>query len=338
VRNVSASPAFRRIGFEAELLAPVGASRATVAAALAAAHNGSTVPVFHLDSEPSLVPGRPVFHHLSLGHDVVDDRGAPVARIVDDLTISAELRPDDALGITHRILADDPRLIRLIARHADPTAPIAEVLEPVAVLFGSRVEPRPGGRFRLDDPTGATIAMAVPQSAERERVVEIVSPPLTDDMGGRLHRLLDVAADLGCTVPAEAAVHVHLDAEPFRDPQAFAALVRLFGQHRDELWERFATNTACRRLGPLPDELVALVSEPGFGHRPWAEIEVALHELPLTKFADLNLVNLRDRTPGKDTVEIRILPGGISAPAIMRQVALLAELLEAHAPGSEPAA
>ena len=62
-------------------------------------------------------------------------------------------------------------------------------------------------------------------------------------------------------------MHLHVDGAPFRRPEAFANLVRLFGHWREELWAALGTNPACRRLAPLPDALLDLVEQPGVHRR-----------------------------------------------------------------------
>ena len=262
-----------RTGFEVELLAPAGSDRQVLADELAARLGGQVRRSFHTDSEPSVVPGVGVFRHLSPAFDVVDADGRPVARLVDDITIEADLTPGGpGRQGWYRVLSDDARLLRLVERHADPDAPLATVLEPVAELFGVRVESsaaRPGSTT----PPGATVAVAMPLPSGRERPCEIITPPLDADHTAALERLLVPARELGFTVPQEAAVHLHVDGAPFRRPEAFANVVRLFGHWRQVLWAALGTNPACRRLAPLPDALLDLVETERrryarAGHRP----------------------------------------------------------------------
>ncbi len=317
-----------RMGVEIELLAPPGSSRFALAQILAAELGGAVVPGFHRDTEASPDPRHPRIHHLSQAVTVTGADGRPRCRLVDDTTIRDELdRSAPPRPGRYRVLADDPRLIRLAERHLRPDAPIDAVLAPLAELFGTAVQPLSRGRFRLDDAGGSTVAMVVPQGRERERVCEIVTAVIERDHRRALAELLDPARRAGFGVPVEAAVHVHLDAEPFRSGARLAHLVRLFASRGPELRARFATNPRCRRLGPPPEALVALVDEPGFERRPWPAIEEALAGVGLTKFADVNLVNLWRRTPGKDTVEIRILPGSISPDAIVAQLAEIEALV-----------
>ncbi len=316
------------MGVEIELLAPPGGSRFALADALAAELGGAVVPGFHRDTEAASDPSRPLIHHLSQAVTVTGADGRPRCRLVDDTTIRDELdRSAPPRPGRYRVLADDPRLIRLAERHLRPDDPIEGVLAPLAELFGTAVVSLSRGRFRVDDAVGATVAMVVPQGGERERVCEIVTAVIDRDHRRALAELLDPARRAGFGVPAEAAVHVHLDAEPFRSGPRLAHLVRLFAERGPELRARFATNPRCRRLGPPPEALVALVNEPGFDQRPWPVIQAALAGVGLTKYADVNLVNLWRRTPGKDTVEIRILPGSISADAIGAQLAAIEALV-----------
>lgn len=272
------------------------------------------------------MPGIGVFRHLSPAFDVVDGAGAPVARLVDDITLT-----DDLAGTTtrpghrgwYRVLCDEPRLLRLVERHTDPGASLPDVLAPVAALFGASVELL-GGAARVNDATGATVAVAMPLPAGRERPCEVVTPPLTTGHGRTLDALLAPARDLGFTVPAEAAVHLHVDGGPFRRAPALANLVRLFGHWREPLRAALGTNPACRRLAPLPADLVRLTDRDDLA---WAELRETARAAGVTKYADVNLTQLVSAHPLRDTVEVRILPGSLDAAEIVRRAALVEHLL-----------
>ena len=313
-----------RTGFEVELMAPPGLSRRTLALDLAGRCGGRVRPVWHHDSEPSLVPGLGRFLHLTQGFEVVRGDGRPLCTLVDDVTLTAGLDPLAASPPGwFRILSDDPRLLRLLARHSDPGGTLGAALDAAAQLWGSTVE-RIGDIYRLDDPGGATIALAAPQGAERERPCEIITPPLTHDHGAALEELLGPARELGFTIPREAAVHLHLDGAPFRRPHALANVVRLFAHWRDPLRTLLQTNPACRRLAPLPEALVAAA-----GSGPTQDgLRAAAAAGELTKFFDVNLTQLLTDTPVRDTIEIRILPGAIDADEIVDRAALVELFLD----------
>jgi hypothetical protein len=314
----------RRIGFELELLAPRGASRLTLAEELAGRCAGRVRSVWHQDSEPSLVPGLGRFLTLTRGFEVRRGTGEPLCTLVDDVTLVTDLDPRAAPAAGwYRLLTDDPRLLRLLADRSDPAAAPEHALDGVAALWGEAVQ-RHGQVLRLDDRAGSTVALAAPHGGERERACEVVTPPLSTGHGAALEELLSAAGALGFTVPAEAAVHLHLDAAPFRSAPALANLVRLFGHWRPQLHALLGTNPACRRLGPLPVELLAATD----GTPTFEQLRHAAGLGGLTKFVDLNLTQLFSPRPVRDTVEVRILPGTIDTADVLRRAALVERLLD----------
>ena len=317
----------RRTGFEVELMAPAGSSRRVLAVELARRHGGRVRPVWHHDSEPSLVPGLGHFLHLTQGFEVVNAAGALVCTLVDDVTLVADL--DQRIAPTsgwYRVLTDEPRLLRLLAARIDPGAPIDSSLDAVAELWGVDVE-RHSGVFRLDDAAGSTIALAAPQGGGRERGCEVIAPPLTAGHEAALDDLLRVAQELGFFVPTEAAVHVHHDGSPFRSAAALANVVRLFGWWRPTLHTLLGTNPACRRLAPLPASLVG-AADPGNGAASYEELRAAATDGGLTKFFDVNLTALFADNPPRNTLEVRILPGAIDARDIVNGAAMVEALLD----------
>jgi hypothetical protein len=305
-------------------LAPAGASRAVLADELARRAAGSVRRVLHTDSEPSLVPGMGRFLHVTPGFEVLDAHGVALCTLVDDITIAAELDSGAAPRAGwYRLLTDDARLLRLVTRHVDPRAPVESVLAPIADIFGVEVE-QVGPAWRVSDAAGATVVLAARSPGERERPCEIVTPPLVSDHLCQLETLLGPARELGFTVPVEAAVHVHLDAAPFRTVAAFSNVVRLFGYWRGALWEVLGTNPACRRLSPMPAAVLDLVENPP---SQWSAFAAAARTVGLTKFADVNLTKVVAEHPDRHTLEVRILPGSIDAVSVVSQAALVEALL-----------
>ncbi len=317
---------WQRLGFEIELLAPSGRSRADLAHYLADANDGTVERIFRFGSEPSLVPGKPIFHHLSLAQRVRDASGREICILEDDITIVDDLDGNaPATDDWYRIICDDRRLLRILESTIDPELAANDAMELCAKAFDLRLTNLAGGRVRLDDADGATVAIALPQGGERERVTEIVLPPRQSDLEQSLEQVLGPARELGFTVPSEAAVHVHLDAQQFRNSDALARLIRLFGQHRERLWAELQTNTKCRRVGPLPEGLVNDANSGWLALQDWTELEDRLRGEQLSRYSDVNLVNMLDPSQGPDTVEIRILPGSLDAASILNRVALLQE-------------
>jgi hypothetical protein len=313
-----------RTGFELELLAPAGSSRQVLADELARRCGGSVRRVWHSDSEPSLVPGMGRFLHATQGFTVLAADSVELCTLVDDITIVADLdvRAPAPPG-WHRLLTDDARLLRLLTLHADPSAPVEQALEPVARIFGTPVE-QVGPAWRLSDSAGATIALAARASGQRERPCEIVTPPLPQDHLAVLQSLLAPARELGFTVPVEAAVHLHVDAAPFREVTAFGNVVRLFSWWREALWELLGTNPRCQRLSPLPPALLDLLDRPW---ESWGLLAAEARTCGLTKFADVNLVKVVALDPDRHTLEIRVLPGALDGADVVRGAAVVESLL-----------
>jgi hypothetical protein len=151
------------VGFEIELLAPRGRSRLDLAQSVARHHGGAVQRFFHPQSEPSKVAGKPSFENLTPGFEVLDGKGRPIARFVDDMTLLADLDGKaPPLPGWYRIVTDDRRLLRLIMRHCDAAAPIERVLAPIAALFGTQADIHPSGMVKIVDDRGASVAIAAP--------------------------------------------------------------------------------------------------------------------------------------------------------------------------------
>jgi len=318
-----------KMGFEIELLAPQGRSRRDLAAAVARDQGGTVGVCFYPQSEPSLVPGLPVFENLVLGFDVRDRGGERIALLVDDLTIRDGL-DHNAPPLTGwlRLLSDDARLLSLAQHHCDPQAGLEAVLEPVAALWGTPVEHAGGGITKVVDQSARSIAMAAPLPGERERPCEIISPPYGDDPEPALRKLLMAAHALDFSVPAEAALHIHYDAVRLRDARALARLIKALDQFGDALRSLVRTNPRCVRLGPISDSIRALARDPDFQHLDWIKAQQRLIECKPTKYADYNFFNLAHDLPGKQTFEVRIFPGSMDVSEIMRNARLFAAILE----------
>lgn len=295
---------------------------------LARLHAGTVRRCFHLQSEPSAVPGMEVFHNLTLGYVVEDSEGRWQAKCLDDLTLQADLFkaavPRDGW---YRIVSDDLRILRLIQQQSDPDAALGEVLQPIAHLFGTRLVAGPQGMQKVCDRAGVSVAMVCPLPGERERPCELVTAPWESDQQARLEALLEVARGLGCLLPVEGATHIHFEGVQLRSASAVANLVNLllaFGPLLKSLWQ---TNARCTRLGSWPEQLTALVNSAGFRERPWDQARRELAEVGLTKYCDFNLANLL-RDDSFCTVELRVLPSGLRAEPIIRAGQMFAALLE----------
>jgi hypothetical protein len=317
-----------KMGFEVELMAPDGRSRLDLAEATAQRIGGSVHRFFHPQSEVRAAPGQAAFDNLTPGFRVRDADGAWYADFVDDLTLQAGLdrnaAPRSGWG---RIVADDARLLRLVMRHCDPDAASDRVLDPLAVLFGTEPQQHPSGMVRVVDDRGHSVAVSAPLPGQRDRPCEIVTAPLTVRHEEILHSLLADARALGFDLPLEGATHLHFDGGPLCSARTLRRLVWLYGRHGDVLRGLVGVNLACVRLGSWPDELEAAVSQDGFEALGWEAVRAVLRAVPLTKYCDINLLNLLAGRDEKHTLEVRILPASLSAQEILNAAGLFEALL-----------
>lgn len=327
------------IGVEVELVAPPGLTRRDLAVAIARHRGGRVRPFFHPQLEPSKVPGQPLFHNLTLGYEVLVDRGQWVAQCVDDITLQQDLdkRAAPRSG-WYRIVSDDPRLLQLIMRQADPEATLEAVLWPIARLFGTLPQPGPNQMQRVVDQAGQSIAIAVPLPGERERPCELITPPIASDHLARLESLLAIARGLGFSAAHEGATHLHFDAERLRSARILRTLAQILDRFGPALRDRLETNPHCRRLGTWPEEALALMQTDAFASWPWPKARAALGRFDFTKYCDFNIKNMLGDSPTKDTFEVRILPVWLTAEPILRAARLMACLLDwaVSAPATTP--
>ena len=327
-----------KIGVEIELLAPKGASRETLAARVAERVGGTATRIFHPESETSALPGQPVFENLTLGYRVTDTSGAWVASFVDDLTLQRDL--DKSHGPHpgwYRLVADDARLLRLAQQHCDAAQPLDRVLDPFAALFGTEAEHHEGGMVRVVDAQGSSIAIGAPLPGERERPCEIVTAPIERDHAEAIDALLADTRALGFAIPHEGATHLHFDAKPMRSAKAVARLVAFYTAHHAALRDFARSNPACVRTGGWPPGLAEMTGTAAFQSLEWEAARARLSKVGLKKWCNLNLANLVNASPDKDTIEFRIFPATLDAGDVVRWARGCEAILRFCLDPSEPA-
>lgn len=152
----------------------------------------------------------------------------------------------------------------------------------------------------------------------------LVTPPLASDHLAGLEAVLSPARELGFTVADEGAVHLHVDADPFRATHALANLVRLFGCWREPLHALLGTPPAQPGTGPLPSGLLDLVERPNDG---WAGLLAAAAGIALPSDSDVDLSAVLRDPPAPGTIEVRLVPGTLDPSDVLRRAALLDGLL-----------
>ena len=317
-----------KMGVEIELMAPKGRSRRDLALAIAQQYGGIVRPFFHPQIEPSKVPGQPLFKNLTIGFEVIDSQGHQLAQCVDDLTLQTDFdKSSPPQPGWYRIVSDEARLLQLVMQQTDAATPLAEVLTPIAHLFGTEPTVGHSGMVRVIDQTGASIAIAAPLPGERERPCELITPPFSNNHLERLESLLSIARTLGFTAPSEGATHIHFDATPLQSAPVLAKLMHLLWVFGAELRQLVKTNPQCRRLGKWPQEFYELTQTTQWRGLPWEEARQRLAQFEVTKYCDFNLKNLIHPTPTKHTFEVRILPVLLDGRSIIEAAKLFEKLL-----------
>lgn len=306
------------VGLEVELLAPPGKTRTDLARALAKQAGGALRLAFKYHGQGELPDGRPDCHLTPAARVWV--RGKWLASVVDDPTIVDDLAPTTK---TMRIArTDDVRLAAWIERTC------AGTFGPLVKTFAA-IEDENG----YVDPWGQPLVRWHQVSAERARVCEVVLRPMKrKELGATVRRLMKRASSLGFTVPAEAAIHAHFDAAPFRSTRALRKLVLEWSKQRVGVLKQLEPNPRCRKLGPFPEDVVR-VAGVATDALSFETLAAGLLLGGLHRAVDLNLLGLVERYPKQPTIEVRCLPGSLDADATLERLghaeAFLAQCLPA---------
>jgi hypothetical protein len=317
-----------KTGFEFELLAPPGCTRLDLAEAIATKLNGTVESFFHQDAEPSKVPGKKLFYNLTPGFAVLDAQGNKRCHVVDDITLRRDCdRAAQPKPGWYRILSDEIRLLRLVARHTNPTTPIESTLDTLGELFGSKPLLGDQGMVRLADSFGAPIAIAAPLPGERERPCELVTAPISEGHEDELTLFLETASELGFVLPWEGATHIHFDGQALTNTHTIHHLAQLLQPYCLLLRRVLQTNPACQRLNPWPKDVVDRILDPTFTTQPWP---VACGQLAphVKKYRDYNIANLILPRKDKHTFEVRTLPATLDATFILQTTRLFEAVLQ----------
>lgn len=298
--------ATRRIGLEVELLAPPGKTRFDLARALAKQAGGALRLAFKYHGQGTLPDGRPDCQLSPAAKVMV--KGKWFASVVDDPTILDDLAPDaDAMRIAR---TDDVRLAAWIERNC------AGEFKALKKTFAATEE-----EDGFVDPWGLPLVRWHQVSAERARVCELVLRPLSQkELAPTLRRVMKLARSLEFTVPSEAAIHAHFDAAPFRSTPLLRRLVLRWTKERTRLLSWLQPNPRCRKLGPLPEDVVR-VAEAASDDMSFESLAAGMLLAGLHRAVDLNLLGLVERYPKQPTIELRCLPGSLDPEATLARIA-----------------
>ncbi len=325
-----------KIGIEVELLMPPNLTRHDLALEVARRAGGTVKANWHLDHEPLFGRNLQVLKHLTPRFVSTDQYGNPLAAFVNDVTITSDLSqtPQSRHGWL-KVISEDLQVLQAL-QHLIPTdTSDIKAIDAALAPIGLKCEQKPGA-IQLVDSNHRPSALAVEIADDSPRVAECISPPLTHNVDRWLELVIGSAANLGATVPAEGATHLHYDAPRFASAEIFRRLVWAFGDSHFHMRNLFNTNTECRHLGPLPEELIAFVEKPSYSTMTWPEIKFFCQTIDtITKFSDVNLSNLIQTSPVLNTVEFRMLPASVHPNEISFMIDIADELVTQLIAGSD---
>lgn len=316
-----------RTGLELELLAPRGRSRVDLARVLADGLGARLEFGLKYYSEGErFEDGRPVCR-LTPAVRVREADGVLVT-LVDDNTIREELDANAAPD-AFVVVMDDVRLAKWVEEKSWSTEPgPAATLRELVITFDGTLTDAGNGP-EATDRYGHPLARIGPLGAERSRVAELVTRPLRREEREKIvTQLLTAASTLGFTIPAEAALHLHLDRAPWMTTPALRRLVLGYAAQRERLREEWKPNPRCRKLGPFPEAVVRVAREAS-DDLSFDIFATALKLAGVEKGLDLNLLGIVERVPLHPTLEVRALPMSLEPAEVLRSIQAVETALDA---------
>ncbi len=319
----------KTLGVEVELLAPRGLTRYDLALAIAQRIQGTVHRFFHADSEPSKIPHKPLFYHLTPAFEVRDAQGKWLVRCVDDVTLRTGLNPQAAAQEGwYRILSDDARLIGLIKQHTSADLALAESLSAIGALFATKPVKNEGNVYRIATLANEPIALAAPMPGERERACELITAPLPyENYAETLAMVLQEAKNLGFLLPKEGASHLHFDGDAFTSASVLTTMMKRLHSQRLSLRQQLNTNPHCTRIGCWSEEIINTINADDFCTLSWQHARQRLAAQKVSKYCDFNIRNLVYPHKDKHTFEVRILPSCLDIKQFQRWVAVLHKIM-----------
>lgn len=305
-----------KLGYEIELLAPLGQTRESIAESFAKKFQLNMKACFHRESEhlPGIQDLAP-YYCLTKGFELYNSSGWQL-RFINDMTIRESIdksAPD--LPQWFHILTDDIRFIDLILCHCDPTSKVDQILLPIAKIYNSQIN-NADGIYSVSGNASKLICAAHSQMTDRNRICEIVTSPITDGHHLKLEEIIEQALSIGCIVPKEAAFHIHFDGLAFANTTSLLRLIRYFYIWSDVLKKIIPPNPNCTRLGDYNSQIIDYAFNPLNEKKVFEQTVSDLKQLSPTKYCDFNFNNILIGNPDKFTIEVRAIPMILNAAAM----------------------
>lgn len=320
-----------KCGYELELLAPAGETRYTIATYLAKHYSCQVTPFFHRESDlwPKSLHSKP-FYCLTRGFRLEKD-GSWQFKVVNDMTIGKQIDLEKSIEEDwYHLLSDDIRLIDLMHSHCDPNAKTPVILLPIAKLFRTTIQ-KNNDIFQVIGPRSSLICASHRFFGDRNRICELVTAPIHNNHKETLQKVLALMIQKGCTIPEEAAFHIHFDAIDFYTPPLLLRLIRYFHVWSNILKALIPPNPNCTRIGAYAATVIDYAFDKKNQSLSWSQTTDSLKKLGAQKYCDFNFVNVLNvakDNPQKRTIEIRTIPMTFDADALVAATGLFSGFLD----------
>lgn len=304
-----------KVGYELELLAPIGLTRHSVAQAFAQKLQLQMKPCFHRESE--FWPGdqSTPFYCLTKGFEL-SNQDKWHFRFINDMTIRHSLDPAvQESPEWYHLLTDDIRFIDLINIHCHAGDHADQILKPIANLYKTDVHSE-NGIYSVTGQKSKLICGAHTRMADRNRICEIVTAPITENHQDKLDEIVTLAASLGCVVPREGAFHIHFDGTAFANTATLLRFIRYCHVWSGVLKMLIPPNPYCTRLADYSPEILQYAFNTENEKKSFDQTVIELKSLAPTKYCDFNFTNILTGNPDKFTVEVRVIPMMLDAAAL----------------------
>ena len=245
-----------KVGYELELLTPVGLTRKSIAEAFAKKYALKLKSNFHRESE--LWPGsqnKTSYYCLTKCFELWNSNHWSF-RFVNDMTIQESLIVNTPESEDwYHILSDDIRLIDLILQNCNSDSKTSEILKPIADFYKTEVKSH-DNIYSVTGKKSKLICGAHSRMTDRNRICEIITAPIADDYQAQLAEIVELAKTTGCAVPVEGAFHIHFDGLAFANSKTLLKMIRYFYIWSDVLKSIIPPNPNCKRLGEYSQEIV----------------------------------------------------------------------------------
>ncbi len=317
-----------KAGYELELLAPIGSTRYSIAYHFSQKYNLNLKTCFHRESE--IWPGSNngiAYYCLTKGFELWNNQSWQF-RFINDMTIRHSLDASvPESNEWYHILTDDIRFIDLIQNQCDSSSATSEILKPISKLY--KVEQQIKDRiYSVVGKKSKLICGAHSQMADRNRICEIVTAPITENHQQRLEEIIDLANSMGCIVPQEGAFHIHFDGTDFANSKTLLRMIRYFYVWTDVLKAMIPPNPYCTRLGEYSKAILDYAFDLANETKPFSDVVSELKMLAPTKYCDFNFNNILIGDPDKFTVEVRVIPMLLDSAALVAANDLYMSFLE----------